>query len=509
MSRSVLIAGLPGHLGSWLAERLPDSAVEVAFGHDEILHALQTPGWAVVVVDEGLDGTPDELARRVRALPHGADVRLIVTMEVGERGMDPARLQALIHGAGVDQVLFHPLDRVELLRHVAHGVGAAPTAEAAPASAPAAPTRERVSSAMDELWARTRNLVRERIDTVERAALAARSGTLRGDLRQAAEADAHRLAGSLGTFGVTEGSEGARELEEAFGSGRYLRPADGERLVAVVERVRAAASARDQHLPAQSAAGAPAAAAPGIGRELWVVNADGALTDAVWRAAEALQLTAVAATAADLRLPAAPVAVVVSLTPEPRESAGWAALSRCAEQLPGVPVVVVTDRDTLLDRVKALQMGARAFVQAPVEPDSLRDTLAPLLPVPNERRLRILAVDDDPQILAALGALLEPRGVEVHTAGDPLLFWGRLGEVEPDVAVLDVDMPHLNGIELCRVIRSDPRWRRLPVVFLTARTDRETVYRIFAAGADDYVSKPVIGPELLARIQNRVARTSV
>ena len=64
----------------------------------------------------------------------------------------------------------------------------------------------------------------------------------------------------------------------------------------------------------------------------------------------------------------------------------------------------------------------------------------------------------------------------------------------------------MNGIELCRVVRADPRWRALPVVFLTARTEAETVYRVFAAGADDYVAKPFVGPELVARIRNHLRR---
>jgi DNA-binding response OmpR family regulator len=73
--------------------------------------------------------------------------------------------------------------------------------------------------------------------------------------------------------------------------------------------------------------------------------------------------------------------------------------------------------------------------------------------------------------------------------------------------MLDVDMPYLSGIELCRVLRSDVRrGATLPVLFLTASTDPETVYRVFAAGADDYVRKPIVGPELVARIRNLLER---
>ena len=70
-------------------------------------------------------------------------------------------------------------------------------------------------------------------------------------------------------------------------------------------------------------------------------------------------------------------------------------------------------------------------------------------------------------------------------------------------------MPGLGGIELCRVAHNDPRWAGLPVIFLTAHNDAETIHQVFAAGADDYVSKPIVGPELLTRIRNRIERTQL
>ena len=68
-------------------------------------------------------------------------------------------------------------------------------------------------------------------------------------------------------------------------------------------------------------------------------------------------------------------------------------------------------------------------------------------------------------------------------------------------------MPFLNGIEICRSIRSNERWYQLPVIFLSVYNDTETINRLFLAGADDYVSKPFVGPELVTRISNRLARS--
>ncbi|HEV2771074.1 MAG TPA: response regulator [Solirubrobacteraceae bacterium] len=122
---------------------------------------------------------------------------------------------------------------------------------------------------------------------------------------------------------------------------------------------------------------------------------------------------------------------------------------------------------------------------------------------------RVLVVDDDVAVLSAVETLLSAHGVEATTLDDPLGLWGALEALDPDLVVLDVDMPAVSGIELCRVIRNEPRWSRLPVLFLTARTDPDTVQAVFAAGADDYVPKPVLAPELLTRITNRVERVAL
>jgi diguanylate cyclase (GGDEF)-like protein len=117
---------------------------------------------------------------------------------------------------------------------------------------------------------------------------------------------------------------------------------------------------------------------------------------------------------------------------------------------------------------------------------------------------KVMVVDDDPLVLATLKALLEPKRIHVTTLDEPLRFWETFERTSPNLLILDVDMPHLNGIELCKVVRNDPRWFGIPILFLTMRRDAETVRRVFAAGAEDFVNKPVVGPELLTRINNRL-----
>ncbi|MGL4622524.1 MAG: response regulator, partial [Chroococcidiopsis sp.] len=118
----------------------------------------------------------------------------------------------------------------------------------------------------------------------------------------------------------------------------------------------------------------------------------------------------------------------------------------------------------------------------------------------------LLVVDDDPKILAVLPALLNPWGLKVTTLEDPRRFWETLEATAPDLLILDVEMPYVNGIDLCQVVRNEPRWSDLPILFLTVHHDADIVDRVFSAGADDFVSKPIVGSELVTRIVNRLER---
>lgn len=122
---------------------------------------------------------------------------------------------------------------------------------------------------------------------------------------------------------------------------------------------------------------------------------------------------------------------------------------------------------------------------------------------------KILVVDDDPQLLDILRTLLAPWGFILTLLDDPQHFWTTLEETNPDLLILDLEMPRLSGIDLCQVVRNDPHWSELPVLFLSAYRDMETVTSVFKAGADDYVNKPVLEPELMARIFNRLERTYI
>ncbi len=112
--------------------------------------------------------------------------------------------------------------------------------------------------------------------------------------------------------------------------------------------------------------------------------------------------------------------------------------------------------------------------------------------------VKVLVVDDEHAIVRALTAALEARGYTVLAAHDGQEALERAASSGPDVIILDIGLPDLDGIEVCRRIR---RWSDVPIVLLTAVGDDDTKVRALDEGADDYVTKPFSTPELLARVR--------
>lgn len=122
-------------------------------------------------------------------------------------------------------------------------------------------------------------------------------------------------------------------------------------------------------------------------------------------------------------------------------------------------------------------------------------------------RAKVMLVDDDAMTLSALSNLLHPLGLEVTSLQHPEQFWQTLSKAQPDVLVMDLEMPNLNGAELCRGVRQTSEWRHLPILMVTAHTDETSIQAAFAAGADDFIRKSLIQPEFVPRILRRIDRS--
>jgi len=124
----------------------------------------------------------------------------------------------------------------------------------------------------------------------------------------------------------------------------------------------------------------------------------------------------------------------------------------------------------------------------------------------NERTgAEILVVDDEPGIASLLQALLTGDGQQVTLARDGQEALDRVAERQPDLVLLDLDMPHLGGFEVCDRLKHDPATRLLPILILTGQSASEARLHAWELGADDFLSKPFQVVELLARCRSLLA----
>jgi DNA-binding response OmpR family regulator len=123
-----------------------------------------------------------------------------------------------------------------------------------------------------------------------------------------------------------------------------------------------------------------------------------------------------------------------------------------------------------------------------------------------KRRPLVLVADDDPDILSLVRLRLERSGYDVVSAGDGEQALERARTRAPDLALLDVMMPKLDGYEVTARLRQEEASRHLPVILLTARVQESDIARGVEAGADDYVKKPFSTHELRDRVQAVLGR---
>ena len=124
----------------------------------------------------------------------------------------------------------------------------------------------------------------------------------------------------------------------------------------------------------------------------------------------------------------------------------------------------------------------------------------------SQQRAKILVVDDDIDLLEGLDALLKPWDLEICTLNDLNQFWQVLESFAPDVLVLNAELADGSAINLCRVARDDPRWHNLPLLVMMAHPTKESIAEVLAAGANDFINKPLVAVELGTRIQHCLER---
>lgn len=365
----------------------------------------------------------------------------------------------------------------------------------------------RVESGVTKIWEEVVEKIEERVAVIEQASSKLLQNKANEEIRSKAKLEAHKLAGSLGMFGSDEGSRLAQEIESLLDNGKTLKPAAKKHLGQAVGALRQEL----QNLKSGSKSALSPEPQADDRPSLLIIDQDQKFVQELVRESKNHGLrveTAPDAIAAQkLMVKNRPNFVLLDLSTTNNPDNSLNLLAELSQRTPPVPVVVFTAEDSLLDRVKVAHLGGRGILQKPVTPSQVLETVNQILQQSHATEARVMIVDDDPQILTALQALLSPWGLKIYTLDNPRRFLETMQLAEPELLIIDMEMPGINGIELCQIARKEPQWASLPILFLTTNNDTATRHQIFAVGADDYINKPIVEPELLARILNRLERT--
>ncbi|MEX1165587.1 MAG: response regulator [Hydrogenophaga sp.] len=324
----------------------------------------------------------------------------------------------------------------------------------------------------------------------------------------------HSLTGTSGTFGLRETSLAARQLEsqlsEVINNQRPPHPAQWTVLERSLNRLR------DTLQPAAPAPPLPTLTQPMVrpsaGTLVHLVMASNAASEQLQTAltldgfrVELFTQPEDFRANAEMSNSERAAAVVLDIPDSQGPQAAPMLMSRL-ELEPNAALIVALNQTDLPNRIAVARAGARRSLPHPLEPERLIDALNSLTGRTSERPWRVLLVDDEAMALQAHAIYLRQAGMEVRTLVDPMQTLDEINRFEPDVLVLDVYMPVVNGPELAAALRESNACPHLAIVFLSAETDMTQQLIALNLGGDDFLIKPVQPAHLVAAVTARARR---
>jgi diguanylate cyclase (GGDEF)-like protein len=479
--------------------------------------AAESGAFEIAIIDNHLpDATGVDLVGRLSR--HSGSTLFFLVVEPAFAMADP---ELFCHERGIDAVLKGPMSPDALCSKVQRGIeqGVTMSDFEAPrrrVSAPASmPEKDRgfedpAAQLMEVRQSYQRKIpgelarLRARIDEHKAAGVAGRAIT-------EAHAIAHTLHGTAGTLGFTEVSEVAGQVElklKALLSGRPLDQADWLEIASLLEKAMTAPERTSllSNLPA-----GPHQRMAGIGTVL-VVDDDPDMLAAIELMGRKKLIQIFGATDEESAMVRARIdgkrldGVILDIGLGEGENAfEIAAHLRSLEGLAELPVAFMSADTSVPNRVAAAHAGATRFLKKPLAAQELVDAVYAFSAARVATAAKVLLVDDDDHFREHVSAILGQEGMEVTSLGDPHLVMDVLQKTTPDILLLDVRMPTISGFDVCRMLRAS-EYKEMPILFLTAESDPASRLECFRAGGDDYIEKPVIREELLARIGVRMER---
>lgn len=324
---------------------------------------------------------------------------------------------------------------------------------------------------------------------------------------------AYNLHASAGSYGFEQTSQLAKHLAELIGVNVQSEtpPAQQERdqISSAVDQLNAMAGDPEHLVRAELEHwGINAACSRGV---IYALDHDGELAELLRPHLEHQGFSVQCLTTPeDLRKAirnSAPVAIIADVVLSQGPMAGIEFVADLRHELVSLPpVLFVSARVDLEARIAAIRAGGQAYFTKPLDLDSFTKRLDKLVTQNISHAARVLVVEDDNEQAAYYALVLQQSGIAAEVVVNPAQLLEKLEGFKPDLVLMDMHLPNCTGPELARMIRQDPRYENLPVVFMSAYTDDEEELDILRDGSDGFLKKPVEPNHLVAVVAGRVRR---
>jgi len=170
------------------------------------------------------------------------------------------------------------------------------------------------------------------------------------------------------------------------------------------------------------------------------------------------------------------------------------------------PTIFISDINSFDSRLHAVRAGGQAFLLKPVDILVLTERIEEILASNYPRLYRIMIIDDDIELAQYYSEILKRVGMITEVLNDPELVLEQMANFRPELILMDVYMPNCDGVELSKVIRQDPSYLDIPIIFLSSENDLQKQIAAVKVGADDFLNKPIEPELLISSLSSRAER---
>lgn len=483
-SRGLLVAGL--RAAHYEVLEADTAAAAQAVGHGITIDL-------VVVASELPDGSGTELVERLRE--RNPTVPIIVTSAAA---LDPQTLDRLTREYGVRDVLGRPVD-VDMIVTRVHRLLGRPVVTVAVSDS------SKLAAEFAALRSEFTSKLPGKLRELEAAVVLAKCDR---DAIATARGLAHRLRGSSGSYGHADFGEAAGLVEnllaEAQANPASIRPDLWEQIDKALRDTR---MCLDRGPAVDQSGVEPNAASQ---KAILVVDDDPDFLQFARTVGKKLMhnvVTAQSASEAMRQASSTPLlGAVLDVHLDTQTSFSLAREIRDTDANAEIPIAFVSVDSSIEARLAAIEAGGTRFFEKPMSPENFAELAQQFVTLSEANKGKVLIVDDDPDILEHYSFQLRAAGIGVETLESAEGITDKLDHIVPDVLLLDINLPGISGLDVCRALRMSERFEAIPILIITAQTDDHTRLSAFRAGACDVVTKPVIPEEFMTRVGVQLER---